>query len=113
MNGDQDTYSFNQEFIINGNVFYAKALMLIHNDIEDNNISSMSFPITSKDYVRGTQNVIRFYNSKGNMTVSLSFKNKRELRAFSLHYYTVNERSAYNTTIKEYKNPGSVPKIKL
>jgi thiol-disulfide isomerase/thioredoxin len=113
MSGGRNTYDFDQIFEINGNKYSAKATIHIYENDEDNNLSSMSFPITSKDYVRGTQNVIRFYNTKGNMTINLTFKNQRELRAFSLHYYEVNKRRTYYSYIREYKNPGSVPKIKL
>ena len=97
MNGDKDTYPFKQNFEINGREFTANALILIYKDSELNNISSMSLPITSKDYVRGTQHVINFYNDKGGTTATLSFKNKQDLRNFTIKYYHNKMIRAYNT----------------
>jgi hypothetical protein len=109
MHGDNDTYEFNQKFSISTTEgereFSAKALMRIYENVEENNIKSMSLPITSGDGFGGTHHIIRFFNSQENETVRLTFKNKNQMSLFFKSYYSTYEIKARNMVIKNYKNP--------
>ncbi len=107
MNKGDYTYPFGQSFTIkfkkgNKKEFTAYAVMRISKDVNENNITAISLPISESGYFNGRSFVIKFYNNKGKAIVNLKFKNEKELMFFYREYFEKNEKKGYNTTAKNY-----------
>ncbi len=102
---DLNEYIFNLNYELmleDGSIktFNASAVIFIKPDTKDMNIASMSYPISGVGF--DDQNIIRFFNNKGNRIAEIRFKNKQHLDQFSKKYFRTPKRKRRNEVISEY-----------